>query len=146
MLKTQNIFFVCCLFLISCGGDESNVAMENAMDSVDDLTSGTPTFSGSLVSQNGYTTEGDVQIFFDSDSNQYSLVIDNFSSDDGPALFVYLSQGPFALNFTNLGALKALNGRLRYDFPASQFDPEFDHVVIWCEQVSQSFGVAELSQ
>ena len=139
------LVFLAQFAFIGCGGGESGVASENVVESVDDLDTSTLVFRGSLSGQNGYSTTGDVEIFFDEDTNQYSLIIDNFATDDGPALFVYLSQGRFALNFENLGSLKALGGRLRYDFPADQFDPSFDHVLIWCDQVAQSFGEAQLT-
>ena len=133
-------------FLVACGsGGESNVAADQINDAVSDIDQSSLVFKGTITGQNGYNTTGDLEIYFNADTNQYSLILDNFSSDSGPALFVYLSQGRFALNFQNLGALKALNGRLRYDVSADQFDPNFDHVLIWCDQVAQSFGEAMFS-
>ena len=140
------ILLVISLFLITgCGGEESNVANDLIMDNVDDISSDNLVSMGSFSGQNGYSTSGNVELYFNSISNQYTLIIDNFSTDNGPALFVYLSQGRFALNFENLGALKALNGRLRYDFSGNNFNPNFDHILIWCDQVAQSFGEARLN-
>jgi len=41
--------------------------------------------------------------------------------------------------------LKSVGGTLRYDFPASEFDPSFDTALIWCQQLSQLFGAANLT-
>ena len=138
------LFSVGLLTTTGCANDESNVANDVLNEDINDLDPANIVLSGSLVGQNAYISRGDVELFFDSDTDTYSLVINDLSSDDGPALFVYLSQGPNAVNITNLGALKALSGTIRYDFPASQFDPAHDHVLIWCRQVSRSFGAAEL--
>ncbi len=132
------------MFLGGCGEVESNVANDVLNEEITDLESADIVFSGIMTGQNGYSTTGEISIYYKSDTDQYSLVLDNFSSDDGPALFVYLSQGNALGNAINLGALKALSGTVRYDFSGNQFDPAFDHVLVWCDRVSRNFGEARL--
>jgi hypothetical protein len=101
--------------------------------------------SGAFQSLGNYTVNGDVDLFYNSDTDTYSLVLSQFFSSNGPDLRVYLSEGAGINNSLNLGALTSTNGRLRYDFPASQFDPAFNYVLIWCEDFSVTFGQARLN-
>ena len=133
--------------LVGCGSSGealpsgSGSGVEDSVDdSTDDIDTDNLQKTGVLTGFNGYAVSGDVELFYDSDTDMYSLVLSNFNSEIGPDLKVYLSEGATPSNFLNLGDLTALSGTVRYDFPGSSFDPLFDHVIIWCEDFSVTFG------
>lgn len=75
------------------------------------------------------------------------LTFDEFETDQGPDLRVYLVKGDDVSggNFIDLGKLKAEKGRFQYELD-EQVDPgEYTHVFVWCRAFSVGFGRAELS-
>lgn len=78
---------------------------------------------------------------------RFELRMREFSVQNGPDLFVYLSPSPdgWDRRAVNLGVLKATDGAFSYALP-----PEFDardvgSVVIWCRQFAVQFAHAPLS-
>ncbi len=129
----------------SCSGVEDAVPTGTITDSTEDLDMDDLIKTGQFASFNGYTVNGKVELFYNATTDNYSLVMSDFFSSNGPDLKVYLSQGATPNNFLNLGALKSTNGVLRYDFSGESFDPLFDNVIIWCEDFSVTFGRTVLS-
>lgn len=76
-------------------------------------------------------------------ADRQSVNLANFTSDAGPALFVYLR----AANgqFVNLGSLQSLSGNQSYPIPAGVDLSVFSTVEIWCDAVTATFGVAPLA-
>ena len=72
------------------------------------------------------------------------LVFDNFKTDNGPALRVWLSKNTGVADYINLGNLKAVNGNFYYPLTAAQNTTTYNHVLIWCEAFSVLFGHAVL--
>lgn len=124
---------------------EDTVPTAAANDSVTDLEGLPVSLEGSLSGQNGYTSRGDIDVIFNSVEDTYSIIMSDFRSSNGPSLKVYLSEATNPRNILNLGNLKSTNGNLRYDFPASSFNPDFTHLLIWCDQFDTGFGQASLS-
>lgn len=116
--------------------------------------SGEPTVvqvaSGSFVDRSHPATGRAVVL---SDSSQTFLRFEDFETDNGPDLFVYLSRGvsadspeeAFDDDFVNLGALKGNVGNQNYEVPAEVDIEEYSTVVIWCRQFSVAFGAAALT-
>ena len=73
------------------------------------------------------------------------LRLENFQSTNGPDLFVYLATDENALEFINLGALKANNGNQNYEIPDDTDLDKYGKVLIWCKSFSVLFGSADLS-
>jgi Electron transfer DM13 len=96
---------------------------------------------GSFTS-NAHTTTGMVKVI-DSMGLRY-LVFDNFKTDNGPALRVWLSKNTGVADYINLGDLKAVNGNFYYPLTAGQSTATYNHVLIWCEAFSVLFGHAVL--
>ena len=78
------------------------------------------------------------------------LRIEDLDTDNGPDLFVYLTENPasgdeaaFDDHHLNLGRLKGNHGDQNYDIPAGT-DPDFRTVVIWCDRFDSAFGAADL--
>ena len=95
--------------------------------------------TGTFQSTNGYTVTGSASIGPD----RQSVNLENFSSDDGPALFVYLRAANG--DFVNLGSLRSLTGNQSYALPAGVDLATFSTVEIWCDSVTASFGIAPLT-
>jgi hypothetical protein len=87
-----------------------------------------------------------------SDGAQRFLRFEDFATDNGPDLFVYLSRGvdadgaeaAFDDDFVDLGRLKGNVGEQNYEVPADVDLAEFDTVVIWCRRFATAFGAADL--
>ena len=59
-------------------------------------------------------------------------------------MYVYLSTDKNAVDFVNLGRLKANNGNQNYDIPPGTDLSKYDTALIWCKAFSVLFGSAEL--
>lgn len=86
------------------------------------------------------------------DGVQRFLRFEDFSTDNGPDLNVYLSPAPtdapasqFDDDFIDLGDLKGNIGSQNYEIPADVDLDFYSTVVIWCVRFSVIFGAAELS-
>jgi hypothetical protein len=80
------------------------------------------------------------------------LRLENFATDNGPDLFVWLSSAPDAndaqaiLNsqYVSLGRLKGNQGNQNYELPADLDLDNVHSVTIWCRQFSVNFTTAPL--
>lgn len=77
--------------------------------------------------------------------------LEDFATDNGPDLFVYLSPADasvtgdaLAEGAVNLGVLKGNIGNQNYEIPADVDLAQFKSVVIWCRQFSSAFGAAPI--
>ena len=106
-----------------------------------------PPASSSILSQgtfmNGvHETSGTVKVVLDGSTKK--LVIENFQTESGPDLKIYLSTDINATSFVNLGDLKSTNGNLVYGIANSTDLDTYKYALIWCEQFAVRFGSAEL--
>lgn len=93
--------------------------------------------------RSSHATSGTVRIVKDS-SNRRFLVFENFSTDNGPDLRVWLSKNTSAAQYQEVGKLTAVAGNFSYEL-TSNIDPAvYNHVLIWCEDFSVLFGYAIL--
>ncbi len=107
----------------------------------EELPKGTVTLSGNFVSS-VHPTSGTAKVV-DSIGKKY-LVFENFKTDNGPALEVWLSKNTSVADYKNLGALKAANGNFYYELTTDQNTAVYNHVLIWCERFSVLFGYAKV--
>ena len=73
-----------------------------------------------------------------------TLRFENFSTENGPDLFVYLANDKSGKDFVNLGKLKATNGNFNYTIPANVNVEKYNHVLIWCRAFGVLFGSADM--
>ncbi len=87
-------------------------------------------------------------------SEQRFLRFEEFETDNGPDLFVYLTtanaeadDGDFGQEgeFVNLGSLKGNIGDQNYEIPADTDLEKFNTVVIWCRRFGVAFGASDLA-
>lgn len=104
------------------------------------LPEGITLVSGSFVS-NGHTTTGTVKVVQDAAGKKF-LVFENFRTDNGPDLRVWLSPNNNASPYQEAGILKAVNGKFSYELAPSVNYQVNNRVLIWCEDFSVLFGHA----
>lgn len=87
------------------------------------------------------------------DGSQTFLRFEDFETDNGPDLFVYLSAGVTATSpagsldddFIDLGKLKGNIGAQNYEIPAGTDLAQYKTVVIWCKRFTTAFGASDLA-
>jgi hypothetical protein len=136
LLKTLFIpaIIIAC-FVTSCAKNTPDRAVE-------DLPSGTIISSGTFQN-NAHPVSGTVKLIQDA-SGKKSLVFENFRSDNGPDLWVWLSSNTNAANYQEVGLLKAVNGHFSYELSPSVNHTSNNKVLIWCKGFSVLFGHAVL--
>jgi len=96
-------------------------------------------FSGSA----DYDVSGTASVLSNGTSQRF-VRFENFDSDNGPDLKVYLRAENG--DFVNLGDLKGNIGDQNYEIPADVDLGEFGTVEIWCERFGAGFGSAQLAE
>ena len=107
---------------------------------------------GSFISRS-HGSEG-IAIVLTDGSDQRFLRFEEFSTDNGPDLNVYLTtadadapEGDFNRpgEFIDLGDLKGNIGDQNYEIPADVDLERFDTVVVWCVRFSAAFTAADFN-
>ena len=149
----KNILLITLILLsFSCKEDDDKTLTTPIVDTFDptdttDTSTGNPVAitllkQGTLIGV-GHTVVGTVKIYDDSGKKKV-VVLDPFSSQNGPDLKVYLSKDQNASQYINLGPLKSTTGKQSYDISGMPDLGEYKFVLIWCQQFSVLFGKAEL--
>lgn len=79
------------------------------------------------------------------DGSQTFLRFENFETDNGPDLNVYLRNSEDPDDFLDLGDLKGNIGDQNYELPDGIDLDRYDFVDIWCVRFGVSFGSAQLN-
>ncbi|MCY3785118.1 MAG: DM13 domain-containing protein [bacterium] len=102
-------------------------------------------------SSRSHRTSGRALVLNDG-SPQRFLRFENFRTDNGPDVNVYLSSAPhdapardFASDFVDLGDMKGNVGAQNYEIPPEVDLDHYSTVVVWCVRFSVAFGVAPLA-
>ncbi len=98
-------------------------------------------FSGQFSGESRYEITGDALVLNDGTEQRF-LRFENFDSDNGPDLKVYLRAEDGS--FHSLGDLKGNIGDQNYEIPPEVDLTVFSTVEIWCERFGVGFGGAEL--
>ncbi len=97
--------------------------------------------TGTFVS-NGEGVMGMVKLYLA--DGKYSVGLENFKTNNGPDLHVYLSKEIQPVNFIDLGRLKATTGNQVYAVPGTPDFKLYKYVLIHCQQYNHLFGSAEI--
>ena len=106
----------------------------------------TTDFTGSFAGLGRYDAAGVASVLGDG-SGQRFLRFEDFATDNGPDLNVYLTRGDETdgSDFIDLGDLTGNIGSQNYEIPADVDLTEYDTVVIWCVRFGVGFGSATLT-
>lgn len=105
--------------------------------------------SGEFISRS-HPTQGSTVVLGDGTGQRF-LRFEDFRTDNGPDLNVYLSSAPpdapagqFDDDFVDLGDLKGNVGSQNYEIPRDVDLERYSTVVVWCVRFSVAFGAADL--
>ena len=107
------------------------------------LPTAATTISSGTFSSNAHTTSGTVKVVIEASGKKF-LVFENFRTDNGPNLDVWLSPNTNGSPYQDLGDLKAVSGNFSYELDASINHTANNRVLIWCKSFSVLFGSAIL--
>lgn len=100
-----------------------------------------------------YTGSGTALVLTDGSSQRF-LRFEDFATDNGPDLFVYLTsaradaeESAFGVDgeYVNLGRLTGNIGDQNYEIPPDVDLDRFSTVVVWCDRFSSAFTAADLT-
>jgi hypothetical protein len=135
------IFIPVLLLLVSCQEEEGtptapvNDTFDPMADNVKELKKGT--FAGV-----GHSVSGTATVY--DDAGKLVVVLDPFTTQNGPDLKLYLSTDQNATQYINLGDLKSTTGEQSYDVTGNPDLTQYKFVLVWCQDFSVLFGKAEL--
>lgn len=89
-----------------------------------------------------HPTSGTVRVYEDKDKKR-TLVFENFKTDAGPDLRIYLAEDKSVSNFIQV-TNEVKNGNSSVAIPVNTNLQKQNHVLIWCKQFSVLFGAAQL--
>jgi hypothetical protein len=72
------------------------------------------------------------------------LRFEDFDTDNGPRLHIYLSTDLGDDDFVDLGPIKATKGNVNYTVPPGTDLDRYRHVLVWCKPFSVLFSYADL--
>jgi hypothetical protein len=140
MKPLQYLRFLLLLGLVACGKED-----ESPTEPIEDDF--TPSEAAIVLKDGSFVdvvhkVSGSAKIY--STDGTRTLVLDPFSTENGPDLYVYLANDPKATKFSSLGKLKSTTGKQSYEIGATVMLDDFSFVIIWCQDFSVNFGQAEL--
>lgn len=126
--------------LVSCSKNSGSPA--GSINDPVDTASLQEIYNGSFINGPYGTVDGVVRIL--SDSANYQLLLDDFTTSNGPDLHVYLSQEVQPIHFIDLGKLKSVSGNQVYNITGKPNFALYKYALIHCQLYNHLFGSSEL--
>jgi Electron transfer DM13 len=125
------------MLMISCKKEEAVTVPPTEI-----ATGLTTVFQGTFAAAS-HPTSGTVKLSKDASGKKF-LVFENFKTDAGPDLRIYLSDDLKATNYTEITNKVTVTGNYQLPVDASIDTEKKRKVLIWCQQFSVLFGSADL--
>lgn len=141
IMNILRIVLIIAIF-ISCNKEENNTPTQPVVDPFDPTEMNITLLKEGTLMGVGHAVSGTVKVY--DDDGKKVVVLDPFTSQNGPDLKVYLSTDDKASHFVHLGALKSTTGKQSYDVSGMPDLDEYKYVLVWCQEFSVLFGKAQL--
>lgn len=139
----RNLILVLIYFLTACSNSENvEPEMMTSAPTTTDFSKQKLLREAMFVNGGSYKTTGTAKIFENSEGKK-TLVFENFKTDAGPDLRIYIAKDKALGGFVELSS-KVENGNKSYAIPSTVDISQQNFVLIWCKQFSVLFGHAEL--
>lgn len=96
-----------------------------------------------VIGTSGHPASGTARII-EANGKKY-IRYENFTTINGPDLYVYLAKDLDAEEFVSLGTLRATEGNVNYEIPSMVNPSDYRYVLTWCKQFGVLFNYAEIS-
>jgi Electron transfer DM13 len=137
----KKILVVFSIALCSCVKNIELTPVTQATPAV--VAAGTQESLGTF-SNGAHVVSGTVKVVADkTDAKKKYLSFENFKTDAGPDLYIYLAEDKNAKEFTTVVKLDK-TGTFVLDVPTSADLTKQKYVLIWCQQFTVLFGSAKL--
>jgi len=134
-----SFFISLALFFTACKKEAAPTA-----PATDPVTANASILKAGLFQNGPYgTVMGKAEIWKDT-TGKYEVVLDSFSTNNGPDLYVYLSKEKMPVNFIVVGKLKSISGRQSYALSDAPDLSQYTYVCIHCKAFNHLFGWAPL--
>lgn len=140
-MKNLTCILFITLIIVGCKREE-NTPVEPLMERVDSLA--VVNVKGKFMGIGGETVSGSAKII--TNDGKYSLVLDDFKTNNGPDLHVYLSKESTPKDFIDLGLLKSVSGTQVYPITGMPDFTKYKYALIHCQQYNHLFGSALLGE
>lgn len=134
-MKMVLIVFGSLILFLSCAKSNDSATTPGT----DTVPGGTLIATGNFTS-GVHSTSGTAKVYNDGGTKR--LRLENFKTDNGPDLKVYLSKDINAATFINISNLRSINGNQNYDISGMPDLAQYKYVLIWCQQFGVLFGSA----
>jgi peptide methionine sulfoxide reductase msrA/msrB len=104
----------------------------------------TPVAFAPITGTPGHAATGTVTVGTN-DQGQTIIRLNDFSTINGPDLFVYLATDIEAADFVSLGELQSTNGNQNYVVPDNNLLQTHPFVLVWCKRFGVLFNYADIS-
>ncbi len=129
------------LLLISVSGCENEtLAPTKKIDEMTDPDA-VLVYSGKFSNGPYGKVTGTAEIFRNQDET-FEVKLTDFTTTNGPDLYVYVSREAMPVNFISLGKLTSTNGNQVYAVPGIPDFTQYKYVVIHCQKYNHLFGHA----
>ncbi|MFM2423784.1 MAG: Peptide methionine sulfoxide reductase MsrA/MsrB [Candidatus Parcubacteria bacterium] len=109
------------------------------------LTASTsPILFAPIIDTPGHAATGTVTLGTN-EQGQTIVRLNDFSTINGPDLFVYLATDIKATEFLSLGELQSTNGNQNYVVPDAKLLATHPYVLVWCKRFGVLFNYADIS-
>jgi hypothetical protein len=135
----KKIGWMFCLLFFAC--EVEDTVPETPANDDYDTTNAILLKKGDLIGI-GHTASG-VASLYELDGKR-TVVLDPYSSQNGPDLKIYLSADPGATEYIRLGNLKSTMGKQSYPVPDETDISKYPYIHVWCEKYTVVFAQAEI--
>jgi hypothetical protein len=136
----KKLYTIWIFLAIACEPREATPTMPVDIDNFD--TSKATLIKQGILEGIGHTASGTASIY--ETGGKHVIVLDPYSSQNGPDLKVYLSKDGDATSYIRLGQLKGISGKQSYEVPGMPDIDQYHFVHVWCEKYTVVFARAEV--
>ena len=138
-MKKLIVAFLLTFVVFGCAKNEDLTPSTEIMAKVNPVAITTGSFVGAV-----HPTSGSIKVAEDAqDKTKKYLIFENFKTDPGPDLKIYLSDDLKATNFIEVAKLEK-TGDFSVLVPTTADLNKQKYVLIWCKQFAVLFGSAQL--
>lgn len=128
--------------MIACVKNQELIPVTQTVPANIDTTK--PAESKGIFSSGVHPTSGNVKVVVDkTNATKKYLSFENFKTDAGPDLYIYLAEDKNSTGFISVAKLDK-TGTFTLDIPASANLTKQKYVLVWCKSFTVLFGSAKL--